>query len=274
MAHTHQERYSRLVDAKLRATLVKKDGVIFNNRYEGDPKAGTVKIPVRDTEVAVAAYDKQKGADMTHGDTDYLTVAINKDIAVNELIDGYDAASVPDNLVADRLNSAAYSLALKIEMDATAELETAGTAMEGTAALTVETAYDTLVDARKAMSKAHVPDDGRRWLLVSPDLYAVLLKDKDHFVHATGAGDQVIATGALGKIAGFSVYEDSTLSATTEFIAGHPDWCTRVNEWKKDVKVVDLEGSGKYIGASAVQGRRIYAHKVTKPQTVIIKKTA
>jgi len=45
MAHTHQERYSRLVDAKLRATLVKKDGVIFNNRYEGNPKAGVVKIP-------------------------------------------------------------------------------------------------------------------------------------------------------------------------------------------------------------------------------------
>ena len=33
MAHELQDRYSKLVDAKLRATLVKKDGVIFNNRY-------------------------------------------------------------------------------------------------------------------------------------------------------------------------------------------------------------------------------------------------
>ncbi|MBQ3202215.1 MAG: hypothetical protein IJB36_01065, partial [Clostridia bacterium] len=57
---------------------------------------------------------------------------------------------------------------------------------------------DVIVDARKELSKAHVPDDGRRWLLVSTDLYALLLKDKDHFVHATGAGDQVIASGALG----------------------------------------------------------------------------
>ena len=73
MAHEHQERYSRLVDAKLRATLVKKDGVIFNNRYEGDPKAGAVKIPVRDTEVAVGAYNKQNGANMTHGDTAYIS---------------------------------------------------------------------------------------------------------------------------------------------------------------------------------------------------------
>ena len=39
MAHTAQERYSSLVDEKLRNTLVTKDNIIFNNRYEGDPKA-------------------------------------------------------------------------------------------------------------------------------------------------------------------------------------------------------------------------------------------
>ena len=55
MAHASQERYSALVDAKLRATLVTRDNTIFNNRYEGSPKAGKVKIPVRDTEVAVKA---------------------------------------------------------------------------------------------------------------------------------------------------------------------------------------------------------------------------
>ena len=67
MAHELQDRYSKLVDAKLRATLVKKDGVIFNNRYEGNPKAGKVKVPVRDTEVAVADYSKTDGAGATHG---------------------------------------------------------------------------------------------------------------------------------------------------------------------------------------------------------------
>ena len=63
MAHANQERYSALVDAKLRATLVTRDGAIFNTRYEGSPKAGKVKIPVRDTEVAVKAYDKANGVD-------------------------------------------------------------------------------------------------------------------------------------------------------------------------------------------------------------------
>ena len=104
MAHNKQERWSKLVDAKLRQTLVTKDRTIFNNRYEGNPKAGKVKIPVRDTEVEVKAYNKSTGVDLSEGSTSYIDLNIDQDEAVNELIDGYDAAAVPDNLVADRLD--------------------------------------------------------------------------------------------------------------------------------------------------------------------------
>lgn len=273
MAHTLQERYSKLIDLKLRATLVKKDGVVFNNRYEGDPKAGKVKVPVRDTEVAIADYSKTDGATATHGDTTYLDVSVDKDKAVNEIIDGYDAAAVPDNLVADRLDSAAYSLALQIEKDATTELESSATTFGDTTALDKDTIYDTIVDVRTKMSEAYVPNDNRRFLLVSPTVFGLILKSPE-FIRATTLGDSVVQTGAAGRIAGFNVFEDATLSATTDFIAGHPDWCTRVNEWSVPVHLQDINGSGKYIGASAVQGRRIYAHKVTKAKTLYIKKNA
>jgi len=273
MAHELQDRYSKLVDAKLRAVLVKKDGVILNNRYDGDAKAGKVKVPVRDTEVKVADYSKTEGAGATHGDTAYIDVLIDKDKAINEIIDGFDAAAVPDNLVADRLDSAGYSMALQIEMDATACLEAAATAIGNTTALTKNTVYDSIVDARTALSKAKVPNDSRRFLLVSPDTYALVLKSPE-FIKASALGDAVVQTGAVGKIAGFLVFEDATLSATTEYIAGHPDWCCRVNEWQVPVHLQDLAGSGKYIGASAVQGRKIYAHKVTKGQTLLIKRNA
>ena len=111
-AHEHQERWSKLVLAKLRQELVLKDGVVFNNDYEGSPAAGVVKIPQRDEEVVVSDYDKANGITGTHGSTSYVNMPITKDKAVNEIIDGYDAASVPDNLVADRLDSAAYSMAM------------------------------------------------------------------------------------------------------------------------------------------------------------------
>ena len=273
MAHEQQARYSNLVDAKLRSTLVKKDGVIFNTRYEGNPTSGVVKIPVRDTEVSVSDYSKTNGATATHGDTAYVDLVINKDKAINEVIDGYDAASVPDNLVADRLDSGTYSMALQMEQDGTDVLEANATAHGGTDALTAENIYDVLVDTRTALTKARVPNDGKRWVLMSPDAYGLALKN-DNFIHATALGDEVLRTGALGKIAGFLVFEDVTLSESTDFIVGHPDWCTRVREWAVDVHVQDLSGSGNYIGACAVQGRKVYTHAVTKPQTLLIKKNA
>ena len=274
MAHTLQERYSQLVDIKLRALLVKKDGVIFNNRYEGDPKAGKVKVPVRDTEATVAQYDKANGISATQGTTTYLDVPIDKDYAVNEIIDGYDASAVPDNLTADRLDSASYALALQMEKDATAVLESGATQYDDTTALTKDNIYEKIVGVRTSMSKANVPNDNRRWLLVTPDVYALVLTSPE-FIKASDLGDAVVQTGAVGRIAGFNVYEDNTLTAeSTEFIAGHPDWCTRVNEWQVPVHLQDVNGSGKYIGASAVQGRKIYAHKVTKASTLFIKKKA
>lgn len=115
MAHLNQERWSKLVDAKLRNVLVTRDNMIFNNRYEGDPKAGKVKIPVRDTEVAVKTYNKATGVDLDAGSTAYIDLAIDQDEAVNELIDGYDAASVPDGIVAERLDSAGYSMGLSVD---------------------------------------------------------------------------------------------------------------------------------------------------------------
>ena len=39
------------------------------------------------------------------------------------------------------------------------------------------------------------------------------------------------------------------------------------------VHAQDLSGSGKYIGASAVQGRKIFGMKISKPQTVYVKRT-
>ena len=109
MAHLNQERWSKLVDAKLRNVLVTRDNMIFNNRYEGDPKAGKVKIPVRDTEVAVKTYNKATGVDLDAGSTAYIDLAIDQDEAVNELIDGYDAASPERQVRRARSRIPAYS---------------------------------------------------------------------------------------------------------------------------------------------------------------------
>ena len=70
------------------------------------------------------------------------------------------------------------------------------------------------------------------------------------------------------------VFESANLDADVEFVAGHPDYATRVREWAVDVHKQDLAASGKYIGACAVQGRSVYAHKVTNPAAILVKKFA
>jgi len=269
MAISLSERYSNLVDTKTRASLALKDGVIFNNRYEGDAKAGAVKVR-KSGAATVADYDKTNGASITEGASEWITVTINKDKAINEIIDGFNAAAVSDGLVADRLDEAGYAMAKRLDLDGAAELVANGTTLEDTTALTTSTVYGKIVDARTTLSKAGVPNDGRRYLLVSPDVYALVLKCAE-FIKASALGDAVVQTGAVGQIAGFLVFESANLGDGVEFVAGHPDYATRVNEWAVDVHVQDLNGSGKYIGASAVQGRKVYAHKVTNPDCILVK---
>ena len=261
MPHLAQDRYSGMVLAKVRAELVLKDGTVFNNDYEGDPIAGAVKIPTRDTEVAVSDYDKANGITPGAGATAYVTLPINKDKGVNEIIDGFDAAAVPDNLVADRLDSAGYSLAKTIDTDGATELLGAGTPV-GITTVNKDTIYAAIVDQRVAMNKANIPAEGR-YLLVTPDFMAYILKSPE-FIAASSLGDEVKQSGAIGRITGFTVYEWNDTTANLFGIFGHPRFATRVNEWAVAVHLQDLAGSGNYIGASAVQGRMVYAHKVLR----------
>lgn len=283
MAHTAQERYSQLVDAKLRATLVTKDNLIFNNRYEGDPKAGKVKVPVRDTEVTVGTYDKANGMAATASATTYLAIDIDVDEAVNELVDGFDAASVPDGIVAERLDSAGYALALSMDKKSLEALQgnaDANVSATKTAA-TVTTAYKEALAAKRTLSRAGVPSEGR-WMIAAPEYLEVLMQD-EKFIKQGDLAQELVAAGAVGRIAGFTVFESNNMDfesttrvtgkkTTTEFICGHPNWCHRVQEWQVPVHLQDLSSSGKYIGASAVQGRKVYGIKVSKGKTLYIKR--
>ena len=265
-------RYANLVDTKTRLALVLKDGVIFNNRYEGSAKAGAVKVR-KSGEASVVDYNTETGAALSKDDSQYITINIDKNKAINELIDGYEAAAITDDMVADRLNEAGYAMAKTLDKDGAITLVSGGTTLEDTDKLTKSTVYDSLVDARAMLTKAGVPDDGRRYVVVSPDTISVILKSDD-FIKGSDLGDEIIKTGAVGKIAGLNVYESANLGNGVEYVAGHPDYATRVNEWVINAHVQDLSGSGNFIGASAVQGRKVYGHKVTNAACILVKKTA
>lgn len=263
-------RYSALVDAKLRNELVLKDGVIFNTYFEGTPKAGAVKIR-KTGKAAVKDYDRVAGTELTSGASQWITVNVDKDKAVNEIVDGYEAAAIPDGVVADRLDAATYGIAEALDMDGAAALVEGGTALDSTAAYTKSNIYDGFVDVRKIMSEAGVPQNGR-YALVSPETYTKALKSPE-FIAASDLGDKVKATGALGAIAGFAIYESANLGENVETVFGHPNYATRIREWNIPVQVRPLQDS-THIGASAISGRTVYAHAVSNADAIYVKKNA
>lgn len=212
MAITLSERYSNLVDTKARASLVLKDGVIFNNRYEGDAKAGAVKV--RKTGAAtVQDYDRTNGVALTEGASQWITITLDKDKVINEVIDGYAANAVPDGMIADRLDEAGYAMAKALDVDGAAELVKSGTVIDDTTAMTNKTIYGKIVDARTELSKAGVPVEGR-YLLVSPDTMALVLK-ADEFIRASDLGESDCDRGQyLGRC---SVYTASADRCSSEY---------------------------------------------------------
>lgn len=191
---------------------------------------------------------------------------IDKDKAVNEVIDGFDAQSVPDNLVADRLDSAGYSLAKAMDTEGGIIL-LAGATVKNESTLTKDNIYSKLVELRTDMSKANIPNDGKRYFLATPDTMALILQAPE-FIKASALGDSVVQTGAVGKIAGFLIIEWNDTTANLAGVAGHPRFATRAEEFSVPVHIQDLSGSGKYIGASAVQGRDVFAHKVLRSAAI------
>lgn len=269
--HELQERYSNMVLAKLRKTNIFIR--LFNNRFEGTPTAGAVKVPVRDTEVEVKDYDKVAGGELGTSSTTYETLVIDKDKYVNELVDGYEAAAVPDNLVADRLDSAGYSMGISLDSELIDLLVTKGTASADTAQVTKDTIYASVVDeVAKLKKKGLRPEE--LWLAVTNETYAEILKSPE-FIKASDLGDKVVQSGQVGRINGVDVYETNNIpdSAKVDYIIGNKVFCHYVDEWKTPVAVNDLK-DGKHIGASAVQGRRVYGMMISRPETVTVKKYA
>ena len=112
---------------------------------------------------------------------------------------------------------------------------------------------DEIMEIKTAVSEA-----------VTNETYGLLLKCPE-FVKASDLGDKVVQNGQVGRFAGLDVYETNNIAdENLEYIIGNKVFCHFVDEWLTKVSVEDLK-DGKHIGSSAVQGRRVYGKKISRP---------
>ena len=243
----------------------------FSRDFEGSPVAGAVKVPVRNTDVTISNYDVKDGVSLSQSATSYLNVPVDNHKAINELIDGYEAQAVPDSLVAQRLESGAYTVARTLEADAI------GALLGGTASTqadcTSTNVYSNIVKDIAILAKKGI-DKNRMYVAIDYATETMLLTDEKYSNTASQIGAELAREGVVNKINGVKVIVQDlgkdTNNNDVQYIVYGADWTQAIDEWKVAPTINDLK-DGSHIGASALQGRMVYTDVVTNEDAVIVK---
>lgn len=260
------EVWSAAILEALRAKLVFPS--LCNRDYEGDIReAGdtvhitgyndvTVHKYVRGQAITVDDATDKEAAVLKIDQSDYFAFKVN-DI---------DKTQAKADLTGKFTNSAAYNMMKNVEtyisnlMDAAVDTP-AKTVAVGTPA----DAYLAVVEAGRKLDVQNVPDEGR-WLVVSPDFYALLLQDS-RFIEGTEAGHNTLLNGVVGQVRGFTVVKSNNVPSkkaspdTQSILAGTNAAVTFAQQVSK-VEAMRMQTDF----ADMVRGLDLYGAKVIRPE--------
>lgn len=266
--HKSQEKYTNEIVPLIRQEFsIRND---FSRDFEGDPTVGAVKVPTRNGDVKLSDYDILNGIKMTQSATDYIDILINKEKAFSELIDGYEADVVPDNIRAQRIESAGYVVGKALEESAINALIEGGTKSEDTTPLTEKDVYKKIAKEINNMKKRGIKVSEMR-VAISADTELLLLTDEKFSNTSSSLGSELVREGVIGKVAGVATKPCYLLPEDVEFVIYAKRWCQSIDAWKAETAINPIQ-DGEHVKASALQGRMVYRDIVTNALAVQIKK--
>lgn len=269
-------------NATLLTTLERKyvfgQGGVVNSDYEGDiaEYGDTVHIGTL-TDPTVATYTKNVTVidPATLATTDQ-TLLIDQSKYFAFELDDVDRRQVRDGgqLMSKAASRAATKLAATLDGFVSNLMVTgAGGILTAQDVATVDAAYLLLRRLRMTLDKADVPAEGR-FLIVSPEFYAVILGDP-RFVDASKYGTNApIMNGEVGRIVGFSVMVSNTIPAGTAgtppevsnfVVAGHSMATTLAVQINK-TEAYRPDNSF----SDAIKGLHLYGAKVVRPEALAV----
>jgi hypothetical protein len=116
--------------------------------------------------------------------------------------------------------------------------------------------YAKIVALKTALDTAKAPRTGRS-LIVTPAIEGMLLQQQAKIILNTDRGDMMVADGWIGRTLGFDVYS-TTLLTTANMVAMQKRGFAFKDNWKIEPRLQSLDGSGQFIGDSAIQARYAY----------------
>jgi N4-gp56 family major capsid protein len=269
-----------LLVALSKAHIFGQPGII-NRDYEGDISqfGDTVHIGSL-TRPTIATYTKNSTViDPQTLATTEQTLVIDQSKYFAFEVDDVDARQVRDD--GDLLNKAASEAAIGLAEVADtflAGLMTtgAGNILTPADAATADAAYLLIRNLRLKLDKGNIPASGR-FLIVSPEFYALLLGDA-RFIDASKYGSTApIQNGEVGSILGFKVLVSNNIPAGTAgtgaevsnfVIAGHPMALTFAEQINK-TEAYRPQSSF----SDAIKGLHLYGAKVVRPEALAVQDT-
>lgn len=276
------DRFSALVEPNLFDNNVFQPGITFTDKYFLG-SAGQIFIH-RLSKVTVTPGQPGELFDDTNTADQVIQITLDKAFRRSERIFGATAAAVAYPVAAAHLeqamadireswNKEAAKALFNVSVD---EFPSQPASVLGGTALTKTNIYESIVNDRAVLvNNGATPNV----LIVSPAVYALLLQNED-FIRASDLGHTVMATGAVGMIAGLMVFEyqglptqivegNTTYNITPEYVMYDFDAFSILT----NVEVMRLIDSERFNGSLA-QVELVSGYKVTNRERVLRKATA
>ena len=276
------DRFSALIEPNLFDNNVFQPGITFTDKYFLG-SAGQIFVH-KLSKVTVTAG--QPGQDFSDTNTADQTIQITLDKAFrrSEKIYGATAAAVAYPVAAAHLEQAMQDIREAWNKQAaqqfiTDKWDSGGNAigpqsvLAGTA-LDKDNIYTSIVNDRAVLRNLGATPNV---LIVSPSVYALLLQNTD-FIRASDLGHTVMATGAVGMIAGLTVFEYQGLPQATAIGGTNYDVEYYMYDFDAlsiltNVEVMRLIDSERFNGSLA-QVEIVSGYKLTNTDRALVKLVA
>jgi N4-gp56 family major capsid protein len=266
------------LDVALRGAQVFGQSGVINRNYEGEISSygdtvhiGSLSRPI------ISTYTKNS----TSIDPQTLTTA-DQTLLIDQSkyfafeVDDVDKRQVRDGgrLLNQAADEAAFGVADVVDLFLAGLMTaSAGNVITAGDAATPDAAYKIVLALKLKLDKAKVPTAGR-FVIVSPEFYALILQDA-RFTDVARYGDSnAIRNGEVGRVLGFDVMVSMNLPAGTAgtagevsnfVVAGHA-MATTYAEQINNVEAYRPQNSF----SDAIKGLHLYGAKVTRPEALAV----
>lgn len=264
------EIWSAQLLVNLHNSLVFGSSAVVNRDYEGEIRAygDTVRInSIGGVTVADYTKDTDMGARQVLSSSQ-MALVIDQAKKFDFEIDDIDNAQNNPKVMGSAMREAAFALGNTTDSFLSGLIVAsfalgAGAAGNYLGDVTRATTYEGLVDLARKLDENNAPPEGR-WAVVSPLVYAGLLKDARFVSFGTQANRATIVNRVVGTIAGFNILVSNTVPldvADPVVLAGSNMAVTFAEQVSK---VEAYRPHARF--ADAMKGLHLYGAKVVRPE--------